>query len=68
MHVRKWNQAWNHELVLKKFHRMIKSNQPYIDMNTNLTKKAKITFKKDFVKLMKDAALEKYGKCEKKIY
>ena len=60
---------------MKKFHRMIKSNQPYIDMkpyidmNTNLTKKAKITFKKDFVKLMKDAALEKYGKCEKtKIY
>ena len=54
---------------------MIKSNQPYIDMkpyidmNTNLSKKAKIIFKKDFVKLMKDAALEKHGKCEKtKIY
>ena len=48
---------------------MIKSNQPYIDMNTNLSKKAKIIFKKDFVKLMKDAALEKYGKCAKtKIY
>ena len=47
-------QALNHGLVLKKVHRVIKFNQnawlkPYIDMNTDLRKKAKNDFKKDFL-------------------
>ena len=46
-------EALNCGLVLKKVHRVIKFNQnawlkPYIDMNTNLRKKAKNDFKKDF--------------------
>ena len=44
-------QALNHGLVLKKVHRVIKFNQnawlkPYIDMNTDLRKKAKNDFQK----------------------
>ena len=47
-------QALNHGLVLKKVHRVIKFNQnawlkPYIDMNTDLRKKAKNDFKKEFL-------------------
>ena len=42
-------QALNHGLVLKKVHRVIKFDQnawlkPYIDMNTDLRKKAKRSF------------------------
>ena len=45
-HIINLNQALNHKLVFKKFHRVIKSNQnawlkPYIDMNTKLRQKAK---------------------------
>ena len=44
--IRNLKQALNHRLVLKKVHRVIKSNQnawlkPYIDMNTDLEKKSK---------------------------
>ena len=47
--------ALNHELVLKKVHRVIKFNQnawlkPYIDMNTDLRKKARNNFENDFSK------------------
>ena len=54
IHIRKLKQALNHELVLKKVHRVIKSNQkawlkPYIDMNTSLRKKAKNDFEKYFL-------------------
>ena len=46
IHIRNLKQALNHGLFLKKFHRVIKFNQnawikPYIDMNTDLRKKAK---------------------------
>ena len=47
------NQAFNHGLVLKKLHRVIKFIQKallksYIDMNTDFLKKSKNNFKKDF--------------------
>ena len=53
IHIRNLKQALNHGLVLKKVHRVIKFNQntrlkPYIDMNTDLRKKAKSDFEKDF--------------------
>ena len=42
IHIRNLKQALNHSLILKKIHRVIKSNQkawlkPYIDMNTKLS-------------------------------
>ena len=53
MHIRNLKQSFNHRLVLKKVHRVIKFNQnawlkPYIDMNTDLRKKAKVILKKTF--------------------
>ena len=47
IHIRNLKQALNHGLVLKKVYRVIKFNQngwpkPYIDINTDLRKKAKI--------------------------
>ena len=53
MHTRNLEQALNYGLVLKNVHRVIKFNQnawlkPYIDMNTDLRKKAKNDFEKDF--------------------
>ena len=57
IHIRNLKQALNHGLVLKKVHRMIKFNQnawlkPNIYMNTDLRKKAKNDFEKDFFKLI----------------
>ena len=57
-------QALNNGLILKKVHRIIQFNQkdrlqPYIDMNTELRKKAKNEFQKDFFKLMNNSVFGK---------
>ena len=54
IHIRNLKYELNHGLVLKEVYRVIKFNQnawlkPYIDMNTNLRKKVKNDFEKDFV-------------------
>ena len=53
IHIRNLKQSLNHGLVLKKVQRVIIFNQnaslkPYTDMNTNLRKRAKNDFEKDF--------------------
>ena len=58
IYIRNLKQELNHRSVLKKVHRVLKFNQyaclkPYIDMNTDLRKKAQNDFEKDFFKLMK---------------
>ena len=67
VHVRSLKQALNHGLIFKKVQRVIQFYQkawlkPYIDMNTELRKKAKNDFEKDFFKLMNNAVLEKQWK------
>ena len=52
--IRKLKQAFNHGLVLKKVHRVIKFNQktwlkPYFDRNTDLAKPAKMILKNTFL-------------------
>ena len=51
IHIRSLKHALNHELVLKKLHRIVKLKQKswlksYIDMNTDLRKKTKMILKK----------------------
>ena len=57
IHIRALKQALNHRLKLKKVHRIIQFKQTawvkvYIDMNTELRKKAKNEFEKNFFKLI----------------
>ena len=64
VHIRALKQALNHELILKKVHRVIQFNQkawlkPYVNMNTKLRKEAKNEFEKDFFKLMNNAVFGK---------
>ena len=66
VHISILKQALNHrlKLKLKKVHRVIEFNQEaglkkYIDMNTELRKKASNDFEKDFFKLMSNAVFGK---------
>ena len=64
VHINVLKQALNHELKLKKIHRVIEFNQeawlkPYIDMNTELRKVAKNDFEKDLFKLMNNSVFRK---------
>ena len=69
VHISILKQALNHALKLKKVHRVIEFNQEawlkkYIDMNTELRKKASNDFEKDFFKLMNKAV---FGKTMKNV-
>ena len=69
VHISILKQALNHGLKLKKVHRVIEFNQEawlkkYIDMNTELRKKASNDFEKDFFKLMNNAL---FGKTMEKM-
>ena len=69
IHIRNLKQALNHGLVLKEVHRVIKCNQdpllkPYIDINTDLSEKAKNDFEKDFFKLINNSG---FGKTVKNV-
>ena len=64
VHIRSLKQALNHGLIFKKVHNVIHFNQEawlkeYIDMNTELRKRAKNDFEKDFFKLMNNSAFGK---------
>ena len=64
VHISILKQALNHGLKLKKVHRVKELNQEaclkkYIDMNTELRKKASNGFEKDFFKLMNNAVFGK---------
>ena len=71
IYIRNLKQALNHELILKKVHRVIQFNQeawlkPYTDINTKFRKKTKNDFEKDFFKLMNNSIFGKTMEIVKK--
>ena len=63
IHIRILKHKLNHGLVFENVDRVIKFNQNvwlklYIDINTDLRKKAKNDFERDFFKLMNNTVLE----------
>ena len=64
IHIRNIKQALHRGLVLEKVHKVIKFNQnawlkPYIDMNTDLRRKAKKWFWKNLLKLINNSGFGK---------
>ena len=64
VYIRALKQALMHGLKLKNVHKVLQFDQkpwlkPYIEMNTELRKKAKDDFEKDFFKLMNNAVFGK---------
>ena len=69
VHIRALKQTLKYSLKLKKVHNILQFNQEawlkkYIKMNTELRKKAKNDFKKDFFKVMNNAV---FGKTMEKV-
>ena len=63
-HIRALKQALNHELILKKVHRVIQFKQKawlkaYIDMKTELRKNAQNEFEKNFFKQINNSVFRK---------
>ena len=70
-HIRNLKQALDHGLLFKKVHRVIKFNEnvwlkPSIDMNTDLTIKAKNNLEKYFFRLINNAVIVKAMKNVRK--
>ena len=64
VYIRNLKQVLNHGLILTRVHRVIQFKQKawlktYIDLNTNLNKKAKNEFEKDLFKLMNNSIFGK---------
>ena len=71
IHISNLKQTLSHRFVLKHAYRVIKFNQnawlkPYIDMNTDLRKRAKNGFEKDFFKFMNKVVFVKTMKDVRK--